>query len=276
VIGGDDDLLVRARAVLLDALVALAEHRNSLVVIGAQAIYLQTGGALVAVAEATKDSDLAVDARVLRDHPLIDSAMERAGFILNPTTNQPGAWMSANGIPVDLMVPEAIAGAGGTRSVTLPPHSKRAFRRAAGLEAAVVDNNEMEIRSLAANDARAVTARVAGPAALLVAKLHKIAERQNTPGRLVDKDAHDIYRLLVAVPTDEIAAALERLLGDWLAGPVTSQAMTFLSELFAAGPSALGADMAGRAEAAVGEPETVAQAASLLSNDLLEAVKRRL
>lgn len=275
-IGGDDDLLVRARAVLLDALVALAEHRNSIVVIGAQAIYLQTGGALVAVAEATKDSDLAVDARVLRDHPLIDSAMTRAGFILNPTTNQPGAWMSPNGIPVDLMVPEAIAGGGGRRSVSLPPHSKQAFRRAAGLEASVVDNHEMEIRSLAANDTRAVTARVAGPAALLVAKLHKIVERQNTPGRLVDKDAHDIYRLLVAVPTNEIAAALERLLVDELAGPVTSQAMTFLTELFAAGPSALGADMAGRAEAGVGEPEAVAQAVSFLSNDLLEAVKRRL
>ncbi len=55
---GDADLLVAARRVLLDALDALAAHRDALVVIGAQAIYLHTGEADVALAEATKDSDL--------------------------------------------------------------------------------------------------------------------------------------------------------------------------------------------------------------------------
>lgn len=45
---GDADLLVRARAALLDALDALADHRDAVVVIGAQAIYLHTGGAAVA------------------------------------------------------------------------------------------------------------------------------------------------------------------------------------------------------------------------------------
>ena len=57
----DNDLLVRARAALLDALDALEAHRESVVVIGAQAIYLRTASAPVAVAEATKDSDLALD-----------------------------------------------------------------------------------------------------------------------------------------------------------------------------------------------------------------------
>jgi thiamine pyrophosphate-dependent acetolactate synthase large subunit-like protein len=55
---GGPDLLARARSALLDALDALAEHRRAVVVIGAQAIYLHTGGAAVALAEATKDSDL--------------------------------------------------------------------------------------------------------------------------------------------------------------------------------------------------------------------------
>lgn len=58
---GAADLLVRPRSVLLDALVALDEHRRAVVVIGAQAIYLHTGGAAVALAEVTKDSDLALD-----------------------------------------------------------------------------------------------------------------------------------------------------------------------------------------------------------------------
>ncbi|MDN5856283.1 MAG: hypothetical protein L0K86_26260 [Actinomycetia bacterium] len=58
-------------------------------------------------------------------------------------------------------------------------------------------------------DGRAYTANVAGPAALLVAKLHKLGERQATPGRLIDKDAHDLYRLLVATPTENLAAGCD-------------------------------------------------------------------
>jgi hypothetical protein len=34
-----------------------------------------------------------------------------------------------------------------------------------------------------------------------VAKIHKIAERTDSQHRLNNKDAHDIYRLLVAVDT---------------------------------------------------------------------------
>ena len=49
----------------------------------------------------------------------------------------------------------------------------------------------MLVTPLGNGDDRAYTANVAGPAALLVAKLHKLGERQATPGRLVDKDAHD-------------------------------------------------------------------------------------
>jgi hypothetical protein len=58
---GDAALMIAARAALLDALDALAGQREALVLIGAQAIYLHTGAADVALAEVTKDSDLAVD-----------------------------------------------------------------------------------------------------------------------------------------------------------------------------------------------------------------------
>ncbi len=271
-LGDTDDLLVRARSVLLDALEALTEHRDSVIVIGAQAIYLQTGNAAIAIAEATKDSDLAVDVRALGQEPHIDAAMERAGFVLNPTSKQPGAWISPDGIPVDLMVPEAIAGGNSRRSAIHPPHSKRAMRRAVGLEAAVIDYQIMPVRSLSTEDSRILTVRVAGPAALLVAKLHKIAERRENQGRLNDKDAHDAYRILVAIPTAELAATLHRLLDDDLAGAVTEQAMTFLQELFADGPAALGSTMAGRTEEGIGDPETVSQASAMLAADLAQAV----
>jgi len=60
---GDDsgNLLVRARSALLDAIDALAEQKNSVVLIGAQAVYLHAGGLNIALAEATKDADLALD-----------------------------------------------------------------------------------------------------------------------------------------------------------------------------------------------------------------------
>lgn len=274
--GETDDLLVRARSALLDALDALGAHRDSVVVIGAQAIYLRTAGAPVAVAEATKDSDIAIDPRSLGDEPLIEAAMGDAGFYPDPDKVQPGAWLNRAGIPVDLMVPEGLAGEGGkkARGARIPPHDKRATRRARGLEAAVVDNELMVVTALDAEDPRRHDVRVAGPAALLVAKLHKIGERaDDSPTRLVDKDAHDIYRVLVHTPTGSLARDIRGLLVDALAGDVTAQALRLLREHFADGPEALGSAMAGRTEEGVGEPATVALQSSILAADLIEAVE---
>ena len=145
---GADNLTVEARAALLDAVAALVAHKASVILIGAQAIYLRTGNATFALAEATKDSDLAIDTRELGEDPLLEEAMTSAGFILNPVSRQPGAWMSPNGIPVDLMVPEHLAGSGSRRGVRIPPHAKHSARRAAGLEAALIDQSPMTVDSL--------------------------------------------------------------------------------------------------------------------------------
>ena len=134
---GDGDLPVRVRTALLDALEALDQHRDSVVVVGAQAVYLHTGKAVVALAEATKDSDLALDMRHLEDDPRIEQAMKARGFHQDLLKAQPGAWLSPDGIPVDLMVPEALAGAPGRRAARIPPHDRQATRQALGLEAAV-------------------------------------------------------------------------------------------------------------------------------------------
>ncbi|WP_422737019.1 GSU2403 family nucleotidyltransferase fold protein [Micromonospora sp. WMMD729] len=273
---GDVDLLVAARSALLDALEALRHHADAVVVVGAQAVYLHTGAAPVALAEATKDCDLALDARVLPEEPLLEEAMRSAGFHLNVQAQQPGAWLNPKGIPVDLMVPEALAGGSGRRAVKIPPHARNAARRAVGLEAAVVDHVAIDIRALAPGDSRVYAANVAGPAALLVAKLHKIGERQETPKRLVDKDAHDIYRLLVAVRTERLAASLAKLRADDLAQQVTEQALVFLADLFPAGPEAPGSVMAGRAEQGIGDPPVVSAAAAALADDLLALVGRSL
>jgi hypothetical protein len=173
---GADNVIVEARTALLDAIAALEAHKASVILIGAQAIYLRTGKATFALAEATKDSDLAIDTRELGEDPLLEEAMTSAGFILNPVSQQPGAWMSPNGIPVDLMVPEHLAGSGSRRGVRIPPHSKHAARRAAGLEAALIDQSPMTVGSLN-GDGRSAVINVAGSAALLVAKLHELGER---------------------------------------------------------------------------------------------------
>lgn len=271
---GDAELLVTARNGVLDALDALHQHLDSIILIGAQAIYLHTGAAPVALAEATKDSDLALDARTLPDSPLIEDAMRSAGFELDPRAQQPGAWMNARGIPVDLMVPEALAGDSGRRGARIPPHSKNAARRAIGLEAAVLDHAPRQILSLAVGDTRCQTVNVAGPASLLVAKLHKLGERQASPSRLIDKDAHDIYRLLVAISTDELAASFRYLLADGLSGPVTKKSLVFLADLFAAGDRSSGAMMAGRAELGIGDPAVVSASVAVLAEDLLAATGR--
>ncbi|HMJ32423.1 MAG TPA: hypothetical protein VK501_00790 [Baekduia sp.] len=59
----------------------------------------------------------------------------------------------------------------------------------------MVDHSRETVSALSPADSRTYEANVAGPAALLVVKLHKIAERRDTPTRLVDKDAHDVHRL---------------------------------------------------------------------------------
>jgi hypothetical protein len=129
--GAPDPEYVSARRALLDALEALGEHRDSIVVVGAQAVYLHTGAADVAVAEFTTDADLAIDPEGLLPDPRLDAALQEHGFV--PDGAQPGIYWSADGIEVDLMVPETLGGAG-RRGARLGPHGNRAARKACGLE----------------------------------------------------------------------------------------------------------------------------------------------
>lgn len=91
------DVPVQARRVLLDALEALRDRREALVLVGAQAIYLYTGEADVPVATRTKDSDLAIVPTGLRGSPRLEAAMAEAGFRHDPLTQQPGEWLSRDG-----------------------------------------------------------------------------------------------------------------------------------------------------------------------------------
>lgn len=263
--------IVRARSGLLDALGALGRHRESTILVGAQAIYLRTGRAAVALAEFTTDADLAIDPRGLQPDPLLEEAFAAAGFVRDPLNPNPGAWVSASGVPVDVMVPDAVAGAG-RRGATVPPHDRGAMRRTVGLEAALVDNSVMTVDGFDDGDDRTFEIRVAGSAALIVAKLHKIEERRPNLRRRQNKDAHDIYRILVSTSTGELKDDLQRLLAQGLSRPTTERALTLLDELFAGGPDSQGSEMAGQAESGIGDPAQTALAASILAADLVTSV----
>ncbi|HST49985.1 hypothetical protein [Jatrophihabitans sp.] len=266
------DPVVMARTGLLDALEALEAHLDALVIVGAQAIYPHTGSAEVALAEYTTDGDVAVDPALLGSDPLVEQAMRASGFTPDPRPSAIGSWISSRGVPVDLMVPEAFAGPG-RRGVRVPPHDPKAMRRTRGIEAALVDKSKMVIRARAvADDVREFEVSVAGPAALLVAKLHKLRDRIGNPSRLDNKDAHDVYRLLRAVDTEAIRAATGRLLLQEASAEVTREALVVLEELFARNSGARGSVMAGAAEELVGDPAAVAESVTLLAQDLLEAL----
>jgi hypothetical protein len=237
-----DPRYVAARKVLLDALFALAPHGRAVIVAGAQAIYLHTGANDIGIAPYTTDGDIALDPTVLGDTPELEAAMRAAGFeILPQPAGQPGIWtvtLDIEGVktvvPVDLIVPDALAPPGGRRSARIAPHGRQSARKAVGLEAAIVDHSPMTIAALDPDDDRSIIVEVAGLAAMLVAKAHKISDRlkANSTDRLSDKDAADVYRIMQTVSTPDLGDTLRRLRGDPIAGTVTTEALDLLREQF--------------------------------------------
>ena len=266
---GGDPRYVEARRVLLDALIALAPHRAAFVVAGAQAVYLRSGDADIAVAPYTTDGDLVVDPTRLGEDPKLDAAMAGAGFHLSLVDGhiEPGVWVAsatAKGegfsVPVDLIVPEGAATGGGRRGARLGVHGKQAARRARGLEAALVDHSPMNLTALDPTDKRVIEVDVAGVAALFVAKAHKLHDRvaSNRSDRLDDKDAADVVRLMQTSSPSEVGATFVRLVEDPIAGTPSRDALRYMEELFGRRGRA-GTEMASRA-LRVGMPEARVEA----------------
>lgn len=229
---------VDARRVLLDALVGLQAHLDAFVLIGAQAVYVRTVNRLPGSQPFTTDADLAFDPARLGDRPLLGDAMRSAGF---EYSGQPGIWHRAimrddrpdHIVPVDLIVPMAVASTTGRRGARLPGHhGKTAAQKTLGVEGALVDHDLIEIDALDEADARKVTVSVAGPAALLVAKAFKLGERLDNPRRLLPKDAGDVFRLYEAYSVAEIAERLRRMTDDERSSGVARSGLAFLRQLF--------------------------------------------
>ena len=124
------------------------------------------------------------------------------------------------------------------------------------------------------DDRREFEIRVAGPSALLVAKLHKLADRgrERDAKRLEDKDALDVLRLLRAIPVERLARGLRELCGNALAGDVAHEAMTYLQALFGATISP-GTVMVVRATQRLEDPTVMAASCVALADDLIRALR---
>ena len=267
--GAPDPAYVRARRALLDVLERLGPQRNALILVGAQAIYLHVGEAREALSAYTVDADLALNPAALRDEPPLQEVLRAAGL---HRREQPGLWFTTDGIEMDLLVPASIAG-GGRRGADLGSHHDRlAAMRAAGLEAALIDNSTHHIIALDGADRRSIAVAVAGPTALLIAKLHKIGERNDrTTERLKYKDAADLFLLLRATETAVLAATFQRLRSQPSTAEATETALRYLRSLFG-GTDATGIHLLRAAVAGIEDQETVAQSCIALAEDLLGAL----
>lgn len=259
---------VRARSGLLDALAALGPLREAAVLVGAQAIYEYTRDHTgdYAVSPFTFDADLALIPELLVDDPRVIDAMQDAGYSL---TDQPGIYRRDDGVQAGLLVPEAVGGRIG-RGTCLDVHGNRAARQVRGLEGALVSRRPVIVRTLVAEYDRAYEMSVAGPAALLVAKVHKLLDRVNADDnrRINSRDAFDVFRLLQAVETVELIDEINLLAAAEVSAEVTAEAMTGFRELVGS-PTGVGTVPVAKHVAGIEDCDVIVASSVALSEELI-------
>jgi hypothetical protein len=267
--GASDQVTITARRTLLDVLDLLGTHRAAVILVGAQAIYLHIGQA-AGTAQFTKDADLAIDPRSLAAEPKIEELLRAAGYASKP--DWPGVWRKdVTGSQVDFLVPEALSGRG-KRSAKLSAQGDRLALRAAGLEGALVDHSPMKIAALEPADNRRFDIAVAGPSALLVAKLWKLGEREvRRPDRMYDKDAMDVFLLLRHIPLRRLVEGFHHLRENPLSADAAHETARYLLHLFGS-DTATGTVMAARALEVVEDPRQIRVASAILATDLLTGI----
>ena len=115
-------LMVEARRILLDALEALAVHRRSLVLVGAQGVYLRTNEVdLSFSASYTTDADLVIDPTTLAATPLLAYLMtaavssgsslivQESGESASPSADTPSSYPSISSSPRHSLGPDGVA-----------------------------------------------------------------------------------------------------------------------------------------------------------------------
>mgnify|MGYP000205060480 CR=1 FL=1 len=223
-----------ARKALLDTLDLLRDHLDSLVLVGAQAIYLHTENFSTSVAPATDDADLAVISSKLQPVPAIEIVLEASGYT-SSESGDPGTWITSEGVQVDLMTSRSQGNriSVNARGASINGHSKNAIRISDGLEACLIDFTKFEIGAFSDSDNRKYQIKVANPSAILIAKCFKIYERIENPARRNNKDSFDVYRILAGTPMLNLSSSLRDLRDREQVGTEVRIGLDYFEQLFA-------------------------------------------
>lgn len=267
---------IKARDVLIEALEALGSHRKAVVLVGAQAIYMQVGEGDFGVPPYTTDADIVLDPILIEADPKLDEVLKAAGFFLDRfQANAVGSW-TKDDVAVDLMVPASMGGSG-RRSARIEGQAKHIIRKTYGLEACLIDNDLMDVRSFSDENYPTVSIKVGGPAGLLVAKLLKIDERMNQESsgqskRVNNKDSLDVFRLL-NYELDDLRMRLNRVLDNPISAQPSEQALDYLKDAFG-NPESAGCMMAADAARGYADPDEVRVRASILAKRLISSISK--
>ena len=159
-----------------------------------------------------------------------------------------------------------VKGVDGRRGARLGVHGNRAAMKVHGLEGALVSHTPKAISSLAPDADRSRILKVAGPAALLVSKVHKIGERVSA--------AHAHRReLLHAIDAADMASEFGLLRSHEISSQVTSEALSMFQSLFStrSGP---GTELVVQHVLGIEDSASIAESSVALSQDLLEATSQ--
>jgi len=231
-----------SRRLLIHTIQALGPFKDAVTVIGAHAVHVWVEKAWgPTMMEATRDGDIVLNPVFVTDNPKLIDLMASVG-VVPALENRPGIygfveearldWQQRT--TVDLIVPETYAGPG--RRAARIAGQRHAASRAVGLELAVWDRALMTLTTVDELP-ESVDTYVAGPAALLTAKAHKVHERLADavahPDRLKPKDSGDVALLMMVSDPEEVA----RLMVDAAnAHPeirtVVADASTWLSDMY--------------------------------------------
>jgi hypothetical protein len=180
--------------------------------------------------------------------------------------------VGANVITVDLLVPDSLGGAG-SRGARLEGHDYRAARKVRGIEGCLVDKASVHISSLEPGDDRDFDIAVAGPAALIVSKCHKLAERlaEANPRRVKPKDAYDVLRILRRVALDNLLAGFSAMARDEVSREIAAAGLDQLRSLFGR-PGSRASQLVAEAAAGLEDDVTVRESCAALTGDLIEGL----
>jgi hypothetical protein len=265
---------VVARRALMGALETLQPHLDSLILVGAQAVYLNSNHIELPLAPTTSDADIAFDTRSLEVSPEIGKLLRAAGYSPNAMAANPGHWINIEEVPLDLFQPRILSNRSSkSRGADLGPHGRDVVRIIDGLDSALIDNSVLTISSFEAEDLRSYKMKVAGPAALIIAKTAKIGDRLlGSDERLVSKDAYDVYRLLLATHTELLGQLFQKLLSNPISASESQIGLTAFTQLFAKSQDAPGNRLVAEAAKGIEDADLLMASSWALASDLVETL----